>query len=68
VDRNRVKRLLREAYRLNGKELAVPENCSLRLCWMFVGTELPDFRHVEAAAQQIFRDLQQKLTPQPERS
>lgn len=63
VDRNRVKRLLREAYRLNGKELTAPENHSLRLCWMFVGTELPDFRQVENAAQQIFRDLQHKLTP-----
>jgi len=68
VDRNRVKRLLREAYRLNHKEMTVPEGHALRLCWMFVGNELPDFRHVEAAAQQIFRNLQQKLTPQPERS
>jgi ribonuclease P protein component len=64
VDRNRVKRLLREAYRLNGKELTAPENRSLHLCWMFVGTELPDFHLVESAAQQIFRDLQQKLNPE----
>ena len=61
VDRNRVKRLLREAYRLHRLELALPENQTLRLCWMFVGDELPDFRTVEDAAQHLFGELQRKL-------
>ena len=63
VDRNRVKRLLRETYRLNQKEITLPEGHTVRLCWMFVGNELPDFHEVDAAAQQIFHDLQHKFNP-----
>ena len=41
--------------------LIPPDGQSLRLCWMFVGNELPNFPHVETAAKQILRDLQQRL-------
>lgn len=61
VDRNRVKRLLREAYRLHNQVLDLPENLALNLCWMMVGTELPTFQEVESAAQQIFKELQSKV-------
>ena len=64
VDRNRVKRLLREAYRLHNQELDLPENLALNLCWMMVGTELPTFQEVESAAQQIFKELQSKVNAQ----
>jgi len=61
VDRNRVKRLLRESYRVHCQELSVPEKLSVNLCWMFVGVELPTYQQIESAAQQIFADLQDKL-------
>ena len=63
VDRNRVKRLLRESYRLYNQELSVPENLALNLCWMFVGSELPTYRQVETAARQIFKELQPIINP-----
>lgn len=62
VDRNRVKRLLRESYRLHCQGIVLPKEASVNLCWMFVGVELPTYQQVESAAQQIITELQAKLT------
>lgn len=61
VDRNRVKRLFREAYRLHCHELSLPAHLTLNMCWMFVGVEKPTQQQVEAAAVQIFHDLTSKI-------
>jgi ribonuclease P protein component len=52
VNRNRIKRLIREAYRLN-KQLLLPnlqaKGQELLIGFLFVGNELPDWKTVEAA-------------------
>ena len=50
VDRNRVKRQIREAYRLNKATLFEKlEQSGKKYAWMviFTGSELPDYRQVE---------------------
>ena len=65
VDRNRIKRLVREAYRLQKPELyerlGTPEN---QLAWMiiYVGKEMPEYRRIEKS----MRKLQTKFFRQYE--
>lgn len=58
TDRNRVKRLMREAYRLTRHQLQLSDCCGVEMCWMYVGGELPTYTQVCAAAESIFTELQ----------
>ena len=56
VDRNRVKRQIREAYRLNKAPLFEKlEQSEKKYAWMviFTGSELPDYQRVEKAMKKL---------------
>jgi len=51
VDRNRIKRLTREAWRRNNLKLKtelISEKLTLNVALVFVGKSLPDFKETEA--------------------
>ncbi|MDL2322482.1 ribonuclease P protein component [Bacteroidales bacterium OttesenSCG-928-A17] len=67
VKRNRVKRLIREAYRLNKSVLwdSIAEDkfvsCPfLNIAFIFVGNDMPDFEQVESAMKKALFSIQQK--------
>ena len=67
VDRNRVKRLVREAFRLNRAPLnaalqTLPQNQAFRLAFVFVGKGMPDYKAVEHAICQIVDKLSNQIT------
>lgn len=58
VDRNRGKRLLREAFRLNKQLLPVGPGKSLQMCWIYVGKELVSWKEINTAVQQLYSKIE----------
>jgi ribonuclease P protein component len=61
VDRNRVKRLLREAYRLNKQDLVqlfLAKNVSLQVFFIYVDKTLPTFETLETKMKNCIKKLQ----------
>ena len=60
VDRNRTKRLMREAFRLN-KHLfdaqLLPQNCSIDLALVYLKNELSDFTTIEKAVRKALNEI-----------
>ena len=60
VDRNRVKRLCREAYRLNKSILlgnTEQENKKAEVAFVYVGKTIPEFHDLEVRMQKILKQL-----------
>ncbi len=64
VKRNRVKRLVREAYRLNKSEfnnVCTQNNIGLDIAFLYLKNELPDFEEIEKAVLKTAVLLDKKL-------
>jgi ribonuclease P protein component len=64
TDRNRVKRLLREVYRLNQQRLAglsLPDNQQLAMALIYTGQEQLTFQTIQAAFLQCVYKMERKM-------
>ncbi|MDX8341625.1 ribonuclease P protein component [Draconibacterium sp. IB214405] len=58
VKRNRIKRLMREAYRLNKQKLpTLADDKQMAVFFIFIGKELPTFQQVEKAVKKALYKL-----------
>lgn len=65
VDRNRVKRLLREAWRLNKLELEnnlKKDEKQFAIVFIFVGQEIPSFEKAEKCMRELIQHLLEQAT------
>jgi ribonuclease P protein component len=49
VDRNRLKRLVRETFRLNQHRITPPEHTRLQIAFMYIANEITSYAHIEKA-------------------
>jgi ribonuclease P protein component len=54
VDRNRIKRLLKEAFRIQQHDL---KTGGIKMMWMYSGKEMPDFDIIEKSMKKIIAKL-----------
>jgi len=69
-DRNRIKRLLREAYRKQKQPLlesVAKANKQLAVLFIFTGKQLPDYAYVHGRMTDLLRRLTHTLTSEPKK-
>jgi len=59
VDRNRIKRLMREAFRLQQHDLQL--NNKILMMWIFTGKKIPEYQEIYNCFSKIISDLNKKL-------
>ena len=68
VDRNRIKRLLREAYRLQKNELQLSLTTSgrqLAVFFLYTGKELPEFNFIKEKMSVALQNLEKQMSAKP---
>ncbi|MGB3590984.1 MAG: ribonuclease P protein component [Nonlabens sp.] len=63
VDRNRVKRLMREAYRLNQSVLKLESSTSLHIMFLYQSGKMPDYKQMENLMIATLKSLNHRLKP-----
>ena len=65
VDRNRIKRLMREAFRL--QQYSLPQDKKMILMWIFTGKDMPAYKDIYQSIEQILAVLNTKtqISEQP---
>lgn len=63
VDRNRVKRMMRECYRLQQHTINDEKAQSYHFMWIYQSNKLPDYEHLERLMLSIIQQLQKSSTP-----
>ncbi len=61
TDRNKVKRLMREAYRLQQQDLLVPCANSLRMMFIFQSNKMPDLDYLKKLTKSQIKELNKKF-------
>lgn len=59
-DRNRVKRLMRESYRLQQQQLQFPIETGLKIMMIYQSSKMPDYEHVFKLVKSCIKDLNKK--------
>lgn len=62
VDRNRIKRLLREAYRLRKPHYFNNSTTSYALMFLYLGKEMPSFEVINAKMEQLLTKFSEKTS------
>ena len=62
VDRNRIKRLMRESYRLHQELLPISEAVHLKAMFIYQSGKMPDYDYIESLTKKLLKELTKKVT------